>query len=217
MLNIKVPVVPPIVKSVPAPEVIPAVLKVMVLSLGKVRPLLNVTAPPLKFMLKPSELKSIAPEEPIVTAPLPVLAPMVTVPVLDNSPSSVASRLKLPLASLRPIVRVRVDGWSMILPVLVTVSPKAIESAVKVISPKPEAIVLPALLVRAPAPVDIDIGLFVELIAPVKINGVLPFVSANPPGTVIAPRLLMTLVWLFRSNAPASKVAANVPAVIIPV
>ena len=80
VVNIAVPVAP-IVRSVPEPDVMAPVLKVIVLPEGSVRPLVNVTAPPFKVRLNVSAERSIAAVEPIAIAPVPVVtSPMVTVP-----------------------------------------------------------------------------------------------------------------------------------------
>jgi len=81
VLKTTVPVAPPMTKSVSlGRDVIAPVLKVIVLSFGRVSWLLKVTAPPRKVMLKLSPLKSMAAVEPMAMAPEPPLAPMMTVP-----------------------------------------------------------------------------------------------------------------------------------------
>ena len=68
------------------------------------------------------------------------------------------------------------------------------------------------------APLSMDTAVLVVDIAAVTVSVATLLVRLNPPGAVMAPKLVMTLVALFNVRVPVLvKVAVKLPAVIMPV
>ncbi len=149
---------------------------------------------------------------PIVTAPVPPAAPIVTTPCESSAASSAASMLNPPLELTMPMLRDSVDGCRVMLPAVIT-SPMATSSAVTVrfsvlppvTAPEKLAVPVPASMTALLVSETVD-----RKLAPVAVTSAAsetgPSKVALAPLTVTA--LVTAIVAVLRNRTGSSKLTA---------